>query len=101
MKICGFAICGLAHIRNLRICDLRTLTTMFACPPLLFGWIAGGLAQTGHMARGVDSDTKTKVERDIRRGLDILIKNDVDLIICEVSSLQERNKNQRQLLKYQ
>ncbi len=42
------------------------------------------------MARGEDSDTKTKVERDLRRGLDILVKNDVDIIICEVSSVQER-----------
>jgi hypothetical protein len=42
------------------------------------------------MARCWDSDTRTKVERDIRRGLDILIKNDVDLVICEVSSVQER-----------
>jgi hypothetical protein len=52
------------------------------------------------MARGGDSDTRAKVERDLRRGLDILIKNDVDLVICEVSSMQERNKNQWQLLKY-
>jgi hypothetical protein len=57
------------------------------------------------MARGADSDTRTKVERDIRRGLDILIKNDVDIIICEVSSVQEIlayriNRNQWQLLKY-
>ncbi len=22
-KICGFAVCGLSHLRNLRICDLR------------------------------------------------------------------------------
>lgn len=44
--------------------------------------IAGGVTQTGHLARW-DPDNKAKVQRDLRRGLDTLIKNGVDLVICE------------------
>ncbi len=38
IKICGFAICVLAHLRNLLICDLRILKKICACPPLPIFW---------------------------------------------------------------
>jgi len=41
---------------------------------------AGGLSQTGNFARW---KSKEKVQTDLRRAVAILVKNDIDLIICE------------------
>lgn len=41
---------------------------------------AGGLSQTGNFARWSHKD---EVQKDLRRAVDILVKNDIDLIICE------------------
>jgi hypothetical protein len=37
VEICKFAICGLAHLRSLRICDssMSPRICRFACPPLV------------------------------------------------------------------
>ena len=43
----------------------------------------GGLSQTGNFARW---KSKEKVQTDLRRAVAILVKNDIDLIICEVDT---------------
>jgi len=43
--------------------------------------VAGGITQTGTFALG--KSVKTKVQDDLRQALEVLIKNEVDLIICE------------------
>jgi len=41
---------------------------------------AGGISQTGNFAKWTKKET---VQADLRRAVDILVKNDIDLIICE------------------
>lgn len=41
---------------------------------------AGGISQTGNFARW---NCKEKVQKDLRRAVATLVKNDIDLIICE------------------
>jgi len=41
---------------------------------------AGGVSQTGHIAR---EDSKEKVQKDLRKAVEVLVKNDIDVVICE------------------
>ena len=50
-----------------------------------FVCISAGLSQTGTY---VDSSSNTKAELDLRRAVEIYVKNDIDVIICEVINIQ-------------
>ena len=49
--------------------------------------IAGGVTQCGGIQDERDKPDKDKVQEETRAAIDILVKNGIDLIICEVGNI--------------